>query len=1095
MTFPFIRCCALAALVVFTGCGGGGTPNPPPAPTTPTITSLNPSHGGPGTLVAITGTNLSGATAVSFNGHAAFSIAQVSATEVDAVVPSGATTGTIQVTTSAGNATSASFTVDAAQTPTISSFSPTGLAAGSIVTLTGTHFVGASQVQFNGVNAATFSITSDTQISATAPASLSAGVITVTTPGGTATSTAYTIGVITPTQAQVLLNADFESSAPIAWKGDVGIIQGASTSSPSAVPHGGTLFGWFDGYTAAGTDEIHQDIFIPATATSATLAFYLKIVTSQTGTSPVDIFTISAQDTAGNLLSGGLLFTKSNVDVNNAYALFSVNVLPFKGQIVRLSFKGVQAGATQTSFLLDDVAATIAVPTAADLKPIITSFTPTSGVAGEATVQIAGKNFFGLTNLTIGGVSASYTLTDGTALSAPIPALAAAGSAPISLTNAMGTGTSATNFTVAYGAPTSTGMNPTAGPVGTPVVITGTHLGYPGTTVTLNGTPVSALATSANQITFNVPTGATTGAVVVTTQGGTLPMGTFTVNTAGTTLDLHIEKLQFTQSTQTLDNSVPIVAGRAGLVRVFVLANQTNTANPTVLVTLLNGTTPVAGYPKAATRSGASVPTAVDESLLANSWNLVIPATDLTTPAGVGYSVQAVVNGGGAIPEADSTNNTFDTHALTSATVPTFKTTIFPVILTSGTGNITEGNKADWVARLAKMYPIANVDVVVGAPFTGSVTTLNSKDTDGHWGTLLNDLTAKHLADAATASDRYYFGALPVAYSSGVAGLGWVPPSSASTGGAFKYRTAIGWDKNSAGYSDGGHFPEVFAHETGHNMGRNHSPCGGAASPDPDYPAAYGDAFIGVWGYDSVLNELHDPAVDHDIMAYCTPNWVSDYVYKKILDFRNGTGGFRVVGAEDAPLPKGQDKAQECLIVRGIIHDDGSVEMLPSFRTQALPSALPSQGEFTLECQDAQGTAVFSTSLELMELGCSPKGHPRHFVMALPLGAKVMDAVAGLKILKGGQIQASQQSATVMSKATARIISAAPEALRLSKDQMQLTWDASVHPAALVRDADTGEVIAILAGGRQTITTKAKRFDLVLSDGVTGPTHHVEAAE
>lgn len=130
-----------------------------------------------------------------------------------------------------------------------------------------------------------------------------------------------------------------------------------------------------------------------------------------------------------------------------------------------------------------------------------------------------------------------------------------------------------------------------------------------------------------------------------------------------------------------------------------------------------------------------------------------------------------------------------------------------------------------------------------------------------------------------------------------------------------------------------------------------------------------------------------------------------------------------------------------------------------------------------------------------MELGCSPRGNPRHFVMALPLDAKMLDTVASLKVLKGGQIQASQQSATAMTKATARIISAAPEALRISKDQMQLTWDASVHPAALVRDADTGEVIAILAGGRQTITTKAKRFDLVLSDGVTGPTHHVEAAE
>lgn len=1088
MTFPLIRSFALAALVVFTGCGGGGgggTPNPAPAPSTaPTISGLSVSHGAPGALVAITGTNLTGTSAVSFNGRAAFSFTVVGATEVDAVVPSGATTGTIQVTTSGGSATSTSFTVDAALTPTIASFTPTSLSAGSVATITGTHLVGASQVQFNGVNATAFTVTSDTQVSATAPAGLSAGVITVTTPGGTATSTAYTIGSSAPTQAQVLLNADFESTAPIAWKGDVGIIQPApGTSSPGAVPHGGTLFAWFDGYSAAGTDQVTQDMFIPATATSATMTFYLKIVTNQTGSSAVDTFTISALDTTDNLLANGLLFTKSNADVNNAYASFSVNLLPFKGQVVRLLFKGTQAGAIATSFLVDDVAATIAVPTAADLAPIITSFTPTSGVAGEATVAITGKNFFGLTNLTLGGVTATYTQTDGTALSAPIPALAAAGSAPIRLTNALGTGSSATNFTVAYGTPTSTGMNPTQGPVGTPVTITGTHLGYPGTTVTINGTAVSSLVTAANQITFTVPTGATTGAVLVTTPGGSLPMGTFTVNTAGTTLDLHIEKVQFTQSTQTLDNTVPIVAGRAGLVRVFVLANQANTVIPTVQVTLLNGSATVVGYPKPATRVGASVPTVVNESDLANSWNLAIPATDLTTPSGAGYSVQVVVNGGGAIPEADATNNTFDTHALTSTTVPTFKTTIFPVVLIDGNGNITEANKATWAARLAKMFPIANVDVAVGATFTGSVSTLDADGTG--WDTLLNDLTAKHLADASTASDRYYFGALNVAYSSGVAGLGWVPGTSSYS---FKYRTAIGWDKT--GYQDGGNFPEVFAHETGHNMGRNHSPCGGAASPDPNYP--YAGALIGKWGYDSVLNALHSPS-EKDIMAYCSPNWVSDYVYKKILDFRNGTGGFRVVGAEDAPLPKGQDQARECLIVRGIIHDDGKVEMLPSFRTQALPTALSSKGEFTLECQNAQGNAIFSTALELMELGCSPKGHPRHFVMALPLDAQVLDALAGLQVLKGGLVQASQQSAPAM--ATARIITAAPEALRISEDKLQLTWDASVHPAALVRDADTGEVIAILGGGRQSISTKAKRFDLVLSDGVTGPTHHLDTTK
>ena len=65
-------------------------------------------------------------------------------------------------------------------------------------------------------------------------------------------------------------------------------------------------------------------------------------------------------------------------------------------------------------------------------------------------------------------------------------------------------------------------------------------------------------------------------------------------------------------------------------------------------------------------------------------------------------------------------------------------------------------------------------------------------------------------------------------------------------------------------------------------------------------------------------------------------------------------------------------------------------------------------------------------------------------------------------------------------------------AQRLATDKLQLTWDATVHPAAMVRDADTGEVIAILAGGRQTLPATGKRFDLILSDGVASRTNRLE---
>ncbi|MWB93617.1 T9SS sorting signal type C domain-containing protein [Flavobacterium sp. GA093] len=74
--------------------------------------------------------------------------------------------------------------------PTITNFTPASTCAGTgvSVVITGTNFTAASAVQFNGVAAASFTVNSNTQITATSPVSATTGTITVTTAGGTATS-------------------------------------------------------------------------------------------------------------------------------------------------------------------------------------------------------------------------------------------------------------------------------------------------------------------------------------------------------------------------------------------------------------------------------------------------------------------------------------------------------------------------------------------------------------------------------------------------------------------------------------------------------------------------------------------------------------------------------------------------------------------------------------------------------------------------------------------------------------------------------------------------------------------------------------------
>lgn len=77
------------------------------ASTMPQVTGFAPAFGPPGTTVTISGDNLSGATAVRFNGVVAPGFTVQGETRVLAVVPVGATTGRITVVTDAGSAQSA----------------------------------------------------------------------------------------------------------------------------------------------------------------------------------------------------------------------------------------------------------------------------------------------------------------------------------------------------------------------------------------------------------------------------------------------------------------------------------------------------------------------------------------------------------------------------------------------------------------------------------------------------------------------------------------------------------------------------------------------------------------------------------------------------------------------------------------------------------------------------------------------------------------------------------------------------------------------------------------------------------------------------
>ena len=162
----------------------------------PAITSVSPNFGvtAGGTSVVITGVRFTGATSVTFGGTAATSFTVNSDTQITAVSPAK-TAGTYAVRVTSPNGTSADVAADNFTyyaPPTITSLSTFWLveAGGRSVVITGTNFVGVSSVTFGGTAATSFTVDSDTQITAVSPAKPVGTVdIAVTAAGGTSPNT------------------------------------------------------------------------------------------------------------------------------------------------------------------------------------------------------------------------------------------------------------------------------------------------------------------------------------------------------------------------------------------------------------------------------------------------------------------------------------------------------------------------------------------------------------------------------------------------------------------------------------------------------------------------------------------------------------------------------------------------------------------------------------------------------------------------------------------------------------------------------------------------------------------------------------------
>lgn len=534
--------------------------------------------------------------------------------------------------------------------------------------------------------------------------------------------------------------------------------------------------------------------------------------------------------------------------------------------------------------------------------------------------------------------------------------------------------------------------------------------------------------------------------------------GSSTVLVNPSELHLDIAAAYLTQATQRRDGSVPLVAGRDALLRVFLQGDAPNFFRPSVRATLYQAN----GFARTLRleREALGVPLEVQRGSLLSSWNAVITG-DLLEP---GSQLVIEADPDGVVPVAPGSTVRVPVDgrlALDVVRMPDFRLRYVRVHLArhGTTGALAPADPVAFSRLIHEQFPLARMDVDVRGGAFASDARLDTRD---GWSQLLYEIALLQYYDA---SDRYYYGVVERPAGTSIAGLGYIG-----------YPAAIGADD----------LPDVAAHEIGHNFGLPHAPCGGAANADPDYP--YPGASIGTFGYSIGRGELFDPGNTKDLMSYCGPAWISDYNYIRAMLFRDlydwgwagamrggatHTGATRTAKTSAAEVRTTSGDVREVLVLWGGA-GDGRLLLEPAFRVDG-PVALPrSEGPYRIDGYDESGTRLFGLSFAGRSVDHTPGG--RHFLFGVPLAPAEFDRLRRIR-LRGPE-------GTVERIALHSTRPRPTLSVQRARAGDRITWSFTDYPAALIRDAATGTLIGIDRDGRFEKPASSSAVEVLLSDGV-----------
>ena len=497
----------------------------------PVITSFSPTSASAGTTITINGSNFLNASDVAFGGVAATSFTVVNDNQITATVGLGLT-GSVSVTRG-GIGSLAGFTfLAAANAPTISSFSPTTAGYGQTVTINGTNFSTATDVEIGGVAALSFSIVSATQITAVVGGA-SSGTVQVTNPDGIGSKAGFTM--IPPAQLDLPITWDspfsFDYSisnfaAPLTAEVAADPVNPSNKVLKMVKPVGTPDWGGI----VVGKDYNPLASTVPFTSVNRFIS--MRVYSTKPAGSTI---LMKWEPSAG----GAAIQVAVNTTVQNAwetlYFDFGTDAnINYSGigydRLVLFPNFGTIGSAAPNTFYFDDIQFAPG--------PNLTSFSPTSATSGT-TITLNGNNFTGATSVKFGGVNAtSFTVVNNNQITAVV---GAGGTGAVEVKTFGTASLAGFNFICTLCPPAITTFSPTTANPGQNVTITGTDF-TGATAVSFGGTAAASFTVvDASTIIAKVGTGAT-GSVSVTTAIGTGTKTGFTYEKLQASLPINWEK-------------------------------------------------------------------------------------------------------------------------------------------------------------------------------------------------------------------------------------------------------------------------------------------------------------------------------------------------------------------------------------------------------------------------------------------------------------------------------------------------------------------------------------------------------------------------